>query len=101
MGKMTLQIVMDAGSTREGGSYRGGRVPLNDGPCSLGQSKRAQSLAGTHSALPQQHDVQQGKRQSRRGERGSRGLASDCYASVWSSVRAGEGWVRRVRRILV
>ena len=48
MGKMTLQIVMDAGSTREGGSYRGGRVPLNDvraGPCSLGQSKRAQSLA--------------------------------------------------------
>ena len=47
MGKMTLQIVMDAGPTREGGSYRGGRVPLNDGPCSLGQSKRAQSLAGT------------------------------------------------------
>ena len=48
MGKMTLQIVMDAGSRREGGSYRGGRVPLNDvraGPCSLGQSKRAQSLA--------------------------------------------------------
>ena len=101
MGKMTLQIVMDAGSTREGGSYRGGRVPLNDvraGPCSLGQSKRAQSLAQRTAPTTRRTTREEAKQAWRTWiPRAGKWLLRICVEQC----AGGEGCVRRVRRILV
>ena len=91
MGKMTLHRVMDGGGGRVPSGMPRALLTMLRRASSLGQTNRAQSSAQRSATRIKRHNTTRCW-QSRRGEWGFGGLASDCYATVVRCSLVGGWW---------